>query len=65
MLQLRISGGYFLSDTLVLLSFPKGYLLANDDKKDDSPQARPFQFIADHVVRNLVHGLETTDQIFS
>ena len=50
MLQLRISGGYFLSDTLVLLSFPKGYLLAIDDKKDDPPQGRPFQFIAHHVV---------------
>ena len=50
MLQLRITGGYFLSDTLVLLSYPKGYQLAIDDKKDDPPQGRPFHFIAHHVV---------------
>ena len=50
MLQLRITGGYFLSDSLVLLSFPKGYQLAIDDKNDDPPQGRPFQYIAHHVV---------------
>ena len=57
MLQLRITGGYFLSDTLVLLSYPKGYQLAIDDKKDDPPQGRPFHFIAHHVVCLIVIAL--------
>jgi len=57
MLQLRITGGYFLSDTLVLLSYPKGYLLAIDDKKDDPPQGRPFHFIAHHLVCLIVIAL--------
>ena len=57
MLQSRVTGGYFLSDTLVLLSFPKGYQLAIDDKKDDPPRDRPSQFIAHHVVCIVIIAL--------
>ena len=48
--QLLLSGGYFISDTILLASFPANYLMAVDDKKDNPPTGRPFQFVVHHIM---------------
>lgn len=47
---LHISGGYFISDTIMLCSYSTNYVLAIDDKKAHPPEGRPRQFIIHHVM---------------
>ena len=49
-MQVHITGGYFISDSIVILSFGSDYVFAIEDKLKDPPKDRVLQLLIHHVI---------------
>jgi len=62
-MQVHITGGYFISDSIAILSFGSDYVFAIDDKRKDPPKDRLCQLLSHHVICLVAFVFALKDQV--